>query len=54
MLLSLALPHLPAPIPSLILNGMKYSQMFSVILDDVAGLVVTLGLLIWVAGLISA
>ncbi|THH30390.1 hypothetical protein EUX98_g3793 [Antrodiella citrinella] len=49
MLLSFALPHLPPPLPSIIVNGLKYLQIGSVFLDDVAGLLVAIGLLIWFA-----
>ncbi|KAH8101549.1 hypothetical protein BXZ70DRAFT_933823 [Cristinia sonorae] len=46
-LLSFALPYLPPPLPSLIVNGLKYMQIGSVFLDDVAGVLVAIGLLIW-------
>lgn len=49
MLVSLALPHLPRPIPSIILNGMKYWQIGGVFLDDVAALLVGIGIIIWVS-----
>lgn len=49
MLLSLALPHLPAPLPSLILNGMKYMQFGSVFIDDIAVLLFGVGAIIWLA-----
>lgn len=49
MLLSLALPSLPSPLPSLILNGMKYLQIGSVFLDDIAVLLFGIGMIIWVA-----
>lgn len=47
MLLSFVLPHLPPPIPSIIVNGLKYLQIGGVFFDDVAGLLVALGFLIW-------
>ncbi|KAI0089902.1 hypothetical protein BDY19DRAFT_91760 [Irpex rosettiformis] len=47
MLVSLALPHLPPPIPSVVLNGMKYWQICSVFLDDIAVLLFGIGLIIW-------
>ncbi|KAI0935601.1 hypothetical protein AcV5_003983 [Taiwanofungus camphoratus] len=50
MLLSLALPHLPPPIPSLITNGLMYLRIAGVFLDDIAGLLVGIGLLVWIAG----
>lgn len=49
MLLSLALPHLPPPLPSIILNGMKYMQIGSVFLDDVAVLLFGVGFVVWLA-----
>ena len=53
-LLALALPHLPPPIPSVIMNVMKYMQMGSVFLDDLAGLVVGIGFIIYFAGLFAS
>jgi GET complex subunit GET2 len=50
MLVALALPHLPPPFPSIILNILKYFQMGGLFLDDVAGLVVGVGFLILFAG----
>ncbi|PPQ98967.1 hypothetical protein CVT24_003463 [Panaeolus cyanescens] len=49
-LLALALPHLPPPIPSLIINSLKYVQMGSLFLDDLAVIVVGLGFLVYFAG----
>lgn len=49
-LLSLALPHLPAPLPTLIISALKYVQMGGLLLDDVAGVLVGLGVLVWVGG----
>lgn len=49
MLLSLALPHLPAPLPSVIINGMKYMQIGSVFFDDIAVLLFGVGFIIWLA-----
>ncbi|KAJ6614922.1 hypothetical protein B0H10DRAFT_2022875, partial [Mycena sp. CBHHK59/15] len=48
-LLALALPHLPPPIPSLIVHSMKYAQMGSLMLDDVAAAVVGVGLVVWLS-----
>ncbi|KAL4254480.1 GET complex subunit Get2/sif1 [Abortiporus biennis] len=53
-LLAFALPHLPSPLPSIILNGMKYWQIAGVFFDDIAGVLVAIGLLIWVARWIVA
>lgn len=49
-LLAFALPHLPPPLPSLIVNGLKYLQMGSLFLDDLSGLVVGLGFIVWFSG----
>ncbi|KAJ7223239.1 hypothetical protein GGX14DRAFT_427193 [Mycena pura] len=48
-LLALALPHLPPPIPSVIVHSIKYFQMGSMFLDDVAAVVVGIGLVVWLA-----
>lgn len=52
-LLAIALPQLPPPLPSLITNGVAYLKIGSVFLDDIAALVVGIGLFIWVAGWIA-
>lgn len=52
-LLALALPHLPPPFPSVIMNAMKYMQMGSLFLDDLAGLVVGIGFIVYFAGLFA-
>ncbi|PPQ78812.1 hypothetical protein CVT25_010681 [Psilocybe cyanescens] len=49
-LLALALPHLPSPLPSLIINSLKYMQMGSLFLDDLSGLVVGVGFIIYFSG----
>ncbi|KAH8990095.1 hypothetical protein EDB92DRAFT_1816936 [Lactarius akahatsu] len=46
MLLSLALPHLPKPLPSIITYGFGYMQLVGAILDDLAAAVVAIGLFI--------
>ncbi|KAG6840519.1 hypothetical protein C0991_006192 [Blastosporella zonata] len=53
-LLAIALPHLPPPLPSTIVNGMKYLQMGSLFLDDLAGLLVGLGFIVWFSGWLVA
>ena len=53
MLLALALPHLPPPLPTLITNGMKYLQIGGVFLDDISALLVGIGLLVWVSGWVA-
>lgn len=50
MLLSLALPYLPAPLPTLITLSLKYVNMAGFFLDDVAALIVGMGFLVWVGG----
>lgn len=54
MLLSLVLPHLPPPFPSIIINGLKYLQMAGAFLDDLAGLVVGIGFIVLFAGWFAA
>ncbi|KAI0638888.1 hypothetical protein C8Q77DRAFT_1078163 [Trametes polyzona] len=54
MLLALALPHLPPPIPALITNGMKYLQIAGVFFDDVSALIIGIGFLIWIASWVSS
>ncbi|KAJ3501345.1 hypothetical protein NLJ89_g9376 [Agrocybe chaxingu] len=49
-LLALALPHLPPPFPSLIVNALKYAQMGGAFLDDLAGLVVGVGFVVYFSG----
>ena len=53
MLLSFALPYLPPPIPSVILNGMKYIQIVGVLFDDLSAVIVALGLFVWIAGWVA-
>ncbi|KAK7008158.1 hypothetical protein R3P38DRAFT_2552759 [Favolaschia claudopus] len=48
-ILALALPHLPPRVSSVIVHGMKYMQMGSMFMDDVAAVVVGIGLVIWLA-----
>jgi hypothetical protein len=51
MLLSLALPHLPKPLPSVIVHGLGYMQLAGAILDDLAAAVVAIGFFIVVSHL---
>jgi len=53
-LLNMALPMLPPPIPSVVRNGLRYAQIFTVMLDDISAVIVALGLVIWASGYISA
>ncbi|KAJ8462535.1 hypothetical protein ONZ45_g17896 [Pleurotus djamor] len=52
-LLSLALPHLPRMVSTIVINGMKYMQMMSLFLDDLAGLVVGVGFIVFFSNLYS-
>ncbi len=54
MLLAFALPHLPPPLPAVITNGLKYLQIGGVLFDDLAGLIVGVGFLVWVANWFAA
>ena len=45
-LLAMAANALPPPIPSLIVNAMKYLQTGGILLDDLAAVVVGIGVLI--------
>ena len=53
MLLALALPSLPPPIPAFVTNGLKYLQIGGVFLDDISALIVGTGLLIWIANWVA-
>ncbi|KDR68664.1 hypothetical protein GALMADRAFT_104453 [Galerina marginata CBS 339.88] len=52
-LLALALPHLPPPLPSLIINSLKYMQMGTLFLDDLSGIVVGIGFIIYFSGWVA-
>ncbi|KAI0762475.1 hypothetical protein C8Q74DRAFT_1371505 [Fomes fomentarius] len=54
MLLALALPHLPPPLPAIVTNGLKYLQISGVLFDDISALIVGIGFLIWVANWVAA
>ncbi|KAJ3524794.1 hypothetical protein NMY22_g10852 [Coprinellus aureogranulatus] len=49
-LLALALPHIPPPFPSIIMNSLKYIKMISFFLDDIAGVIVGLGFIVYFSG----
>lgn len=53
MLLSFALPYLPPPLPSIVLNGLKYIQIAGVLFDDLSAVVVALGFLVWIANWVA-
>jgi len=50
-LLAMALPLLPTPLSFAITNAFAYSRMLGSLLDDIAGLVLGIGLFIWFASL---
>ncbi|THH14054.1 hypothetical protein EW146_g6237 [Bondarzewia mesenterica] len=50
ILLALALPHLPEPFPTIIVHGLQYIQMAGTLFDDLAAVVVALGLLVALSG----
>jgi len=52
-LLAMALPHLPPTLSFVITNGLTYLRMLGSLLDDLAGLVVGVGLFICCATLVS-
>ncbi|KAJ7859480.1 hypothetical protein B0H14DRAFT_3107946 [Mycena olivaceomarginata] len=53
-LLALVLPSLPPQISAVIVHGMKYMQMGSMVLDDVAAVIVGIGLVVWLATWVKA
>ncbi|KAI0044060.1 hypothetical protein FA95DRAFT_1583899 [Auriscalpium vulgare] len=53
MLLMLALPHLPKPLPFVIMTALKYFQMAGAIFDDLAAAIVAFGLFVALAGFLA-
>ena len=53
-IISFALPHLPPQASSIVMNTLKYLQMGSLFLDDLSGLVVGLGFIVWFSGWFAA
>ncbi|KAJ7579025.1 hypothetical protein C8J56DRAFT_334841 [Mycena floridula] len=53
-LLAFALPHLPPPLPTVIMQGLKYINLFSLLLDDISALLVGLGLMVWIGSWMKA
>ncbi|KLO17530.1 hypothetical protein SCHPADRAFT_936905 [Schizopora paradoxa] len=51
-LLAMALPHLPPTLSFVITNAFSYARMVGSLLDDLAGLVVGIGLVIWCATIV--
>jgi hypothetical protein len=49
-LLAIVLPHLPPPIPSVIITGMKYLKMVGMVLDDLSVFIFALGVVVWFSG----
>ncbi|KIY52937.1 hypothetical protein FISHEDRAFT_34225 [Fistulina hepatica ATCC 64428] len=52
-LLGLVMPHLPAPFPAIIAHTFKYMQMSSIVLNDIALLIVGLGFVVAGAGMFT-
>ncbi|KAK2459756.1 hypothetical protein APHAL10511_008188 [Amanita phalloides] len=52
--LSLVLPHLPPQISTFVVSGLRYLQMGSMLLDDIAWVLVGLGFLVYVANWITS
>ncbi|KAF9777466.1 hypothetical protein BJ322DRAFT_1144737 [Thelephora terrestris] len=48
-ILSMALPVLPPSLRSIALNGLRYFQMFGVLLDDLAAALISVGLLVYLS-----
>jgi len=48
-LLSMALPALPPSLRSIIMNGLRYFQMFGVLLDDLAAALISVGLFVYLS-----
>jgi len=53
-LLTFILPHLPQQVSSSVLSALRYLQMLSMLLDDIAWLVVAMGFLVLIATKIVA
>jgi len=51
LLLTLTLPYLPKPLPSMIIYGLKYVQLFGMLVDGLAAAVVAMGLFIAASGI---
>ncbi|TDL22286.1 hypothetical protein BD410DRAFT_821234 [Rickenella mellea] len=49
-LVALALPHLPPTLRSIVINVLTYVRMGGMLLDDIAGFVLGIGILVYVAG----
>lgn len=45
----MALPALPSPLRSTVLNGLRYFQMFGVLMDDISAALISVGLLVYLS-----
>lgn len=52
-LVALVVPHLPAQFASIIVNMFTYIGMVGLLLDDIAGLVLGVGIIVWASGLLA-
>ncbi|KAG8732460.1 hypothetical protein FRC12_019263 [Ceratobasidium sp. 428] len=50
-LLGMAIPHLPKPLPSVIMHSMKYLKLGGALLDDLSIVIFIFGVTIWLASL---
>ncbi|KAG9094313.1 hypothetical protein FRC06_010906 [Ceratobasidium sp. 370] len=50
-LLGIAIPHLPQPLPSVIMHSMKYLKLGGALLDDLSIVIFIFGVTIWLASL---
>ena len=48
-MLSIVLPVLPPTLRSTVVNGLRYFQMFGVLLDDLATALISVGLFVYLA-----
>lgn len=53
MMLTMVLPMLPPQLSSIILNGLRYLQMFGILLDDLAAVLVAVGFVVFISGWIA-
>lgn len=53
-LLALAIPHLPPPFPSLIMDALRYLRLGNSFVDDIALIVFGIGVIVMVAGWLTS
>ncbi|KIY73273.1 hypothetical protein CYLTODRAFT_417236 [Cylindrobasidium torrendii FP15055 ss-10] len=53
-LLSMAMPVLPPTLSTIVVHGYKYIGLFSMLLDDIAALLVGIGFFVWISTWFSA